>query len=586
MTRCLYNALNDRIRNLLLRYDYSKSTDPLQPYAAHITSLLTRDHPQTSDIVVTSADEVFHLHKFILSARSPYFRRKLASSPDATTWKLPNTLPPQAFNAGIRYLYFGEAPRDLRLGTGTGFTEAEVLAGIDKIASQLELQSLMDTILDSGDRRLARQRRADEVAKGRDQMEAWFMDNILRHKMTVYTDKAHEVKWDRNNTIFADVLLRADEDEIEDSEEDELPSNATVGENSTGIPIGPSSESPPVSRRRSSRKSVLYPAHRAMLLRSEFFLTMFSSGFREAQMTDYLQIIPIDCAPEVLEIVLEFLYTEKADFPLELAVHVLYAADLLMIEKLKTKAAVVISTLGNGSLKQVQPRSSKESELLEANVQVLAKEQQPEDEEEEDEEPIDVYEIVRAGWLTRVQRLEEFAARYLAYRLEAHIDRPDFEQLVVESATRIQKRQETDSIELVDDIRYYLSDRFRLRFEDSGLDEMMEENPAPNGHSEKPTSADSATESNMAASHSDAGTTSTTLSHLSMDSPPSSRTSEEDEGVDLSVDMSAQPLRDGGPVMRTLDGEVAGDEFARDAVNYQILLNKLDQLLEKLNLEA
>lgn len=39
--RCLYNALNDRIRNLLLSYDYSKSTDPLQPFAAHITSLLT-----------------------------------------------------------------------------------------------------------------------------------------------------------------------------------------------------------------------------------------------------------------------------------------------------------------------------------------------------------------------------------------------------------------------------------------------------------------------------------------------------------------------------------------------------------------
>src|SRR6266702_8657208 len=42
--RCLYNALNDRIRNLLLSYDYAKSTNPLQPFAAHISSLLTRRH--------------------------------------------------------------------------------------------------------------------------------------------------------------------------------------------------------------------------------------------------------------------------------------------------------------------------------------------------------------------------------------------------------------------------------------------------------------------------------------------------------------------------------------------------------------
>ena len=27
--RCLYNALNDRIRNLLLSYEYSKSSDPV-----------------------------------------------------------------------------------------------------------------------------------------------------------------------------------------------------------------------------------------------------------------------------------------------------------------------------------------------------------------------------------------------------------------------------------------------------------------------------------------------------------------------------------------------------------------------------
>lgn len=39
-------------------------------------------------------------------------------------------------------------------------------------------------------------------------------------------------------------------------------------------------------------------------------------------------------------------------------------------------------------------------------------------------------------------------------------------------------------------------------------------------------------------------------------------------------------------VIRTLDGDEAGDEFAQDAINYQILLGKIDTLLETLDLDA
>jgi ankyrin repeat/BTB/POZ domain-containing protein 1 len=67
------------------------------------------------------------------------------------------------------------------------------------------------------------------------------------------------------------------------------------------------------------------------------------------------------------------------------------------------------------------------------------------------EDVIDVYDIIRAGWDTRVPRLEEFGARYIAYRLERFIDDPDFEELVKESAARIQGRQETDTVELIDE---------------------------------------------------------------------------------------------------------------------------------------
>ena len=41
-----------------------------------------------------------------------------------------------------------------------------------------------------------------------------------------------------------------------------------------------------------------------------------------------------------------------------------------------------------------------------------------------------------------------------------------------------------------------------------------------------------------------------------------------------------------GGVIRTLDGDVAGEEFATDALEYQVLLEKIEALLERLKLDA
>lgn len=431
--RCLYNALNNRIRNLLLQYDYSKSTDPLQPLAAAVTSLLTREQPQTSDITLKAVHQTFHLHKFILAARSPYFAKKLALAPETSTWRLPNTIPSESLQAVIRWIYFSEIAGDF----GEDEEEQAILTGIDKLSRQLEIETLFDTILERSNRRLARQRRQTELERGRDQLEAWFQENILRHKIHIDTSKADTVQWDRNNGIFADVLLRADEDK-DPVNEDEVPVGAAPSTHKLGIPIGPFSShsrspSRSPSRRKTPQKSVLFPAHRALLLRSDFFSTMFSSAFREAQDTPYLQIIPIDCSPTVLEVILTYLYTERSDFGLDLAIGVLFAADLLFIEKLKVKAAQIISTLGNGAASVVEADDSRGNQATEL------------------EDLIDIYDVIRAGWDTRVHRLEEFGARYLAYRLERYIDEPEFLELIKESAGRIKERQETDTIELIDE---------------------------------------------------------------------------------------------------------------------------------------
>ncbi|OTB04654.1 hypothetical protein M426DRAFT_22546 [Hypoxylon sp. CI-4A] len=542
--RCIYNALNDKIRNLLLKYDYSKSTDPLQPWAAHVSALLSRETPKTSDITLIAGSKSFELHKFLLSSRTPYFQRKLTEAPETETWKLPQSIPIESFQIVLRYLYLGDIPRDL-VDARSSSTEEEVLTGVDKISKQLEIDHLWEAILSASDRRLARQRHQDEVNRAQRQIEGFFQDKVLGHKMIIDTKKVNEVKWPHDNSIFADCLLRADEEEGEEEDDKQ--------EESNGIPIGPGAGSQKQNGDRKPRKSVLYPAHKAMLIRSPYFETMFSGPFREAQTSEHLHTIKVDCPPEVLEIILTFLYTEKVECPLDLGLDLLYASDMLFLDKLKAKAAVAISTLGSGNNNVLIDRThAHDGEGDVAEVEV---------------EPINVYDVIHAAWDLRVQRLEEFAARYLAYRLEDYIDEEEFTELIQESASRLRTREETDTIELLDDIRYYLSERFRLRFEDAGLDEMMDENDEISAEAAEILNA----EANAIIAGNETRNSAVEAANADVVSAKA--------GI-------AEGLVSSGGVVRTLDGELVEDEFASDAINYQLLLQKIDVMLEKLKLDA
>ena len=70
----------------------------------------------------------------------------------------------------------------------------------------------------------------------------------------------------------------------------------------------------------------------------------------------------------------------------------------------------------------------------------------------------------------------------------------------------------------------------------------------------------------------------------------------EDEGIDVGsirhgdavrsqVDFLSENMMNNRNI-RTLDGKMAGDELEGDAINYQILLGKIDGLLDRLKLDA
>ncbi|KAI9172333.1 BTB/POZ domain-containing protein [Paramyrothecium foliicola] len=572
--RCIYNALNDRIRNLLLKYDFSKSSDPYVYWSTHISTLLTRSSPQTSDISLIAGSHSFELHKFLLSSRTPYFGKKLEAQPDTATWKLAPTIPVEAFEIVLRYIYLGDVPKDL-VPSGAHVTEEEVIKGLDKISKQLEVEQLWEAIMAGSDRRLARQRYQDEVARALAQITDFFERNVLGHKMVVDTDRVSEVKWLHDNSIFADILLRADEPLNEEAPQ----TQATQATNGLGIPIGPPSTS---EDSKPKRKSVLYPVHKAMLIRSEYFDKMLSGDFVESKRSEHLHVVTVDCIPEVLELVLAFLYTETTACPLEHALDLLYAADMLFLDGLKSKAAQAISTLGSGNKNVLVDRTH-----VHANGEVA--DEGAASGAAVEMEPINIYDVIHAAWDLRVQRLEEFAARYLAYRLEDYIDEPEFQDLIQESAERLQKREETDTIELLDDIRYYLSERFRLRFEDAGLDEMMDEEGEINAAAAAAI-ADAQAEEAFAELAPAPGIDGEAASAKAKLPEGGNTVKVKADHVLHSLETASQEVgskvAQSEDAVRTLDGATAEDEFVSDAINYQILLGKIDTMLDRLKLDA
>lgn len=178
---------------------------------------------------------------------------------------------------------------------------------------------------------------------------------------------------------------------------------------------------------------IVFPAHRAVLTRADYFATMLNGRFAESRRPGPNEPLPVvhmeDIEPETLRLILRHLYLEILEIPVAEAVELLYAADSLLLDRLKTMCAQTIVAA--------------EAEL-----------------------PCSIYDVIRAGWNTRVRKLEEFGARYIADRLELYLGEEEFRELVRESAERIEGRQETDTIEVVDDVRYYLQGRFRRRAEE------------------------------------------------------------------------------------------------------------------------
>lgn len=458
--RCIYGALTDEIRDLLVSFDISKAIDASQPFAGHISSLLNPLlNSLNNDIVFQFKQpglpkdlQFFNLHRFLLVARSPYFKEKLLNNwRNLTVVTMPMSVDPSVFKRIVDYIYlrtdsvindYSLNMQDQLLALAQMYKLYDLIEGIE------EIQSIKD---EKEKAKINHDLSFKFVEKARKDLDSFLINNILNEKLSSEMDLKEDID-------LEDIDCH---EFITDSQRETLLESDSIPDVILSC-VDLDTES-----------VIYYPVNKSIIARSEYFDTMFKSEifltaeedlpmYREFGIEvvnrpqvdiDHLPMIQLSTSTsyqKVAEMVLSYLYHDDVhDIPLKLSIELLFAADELFLERLKTMSAVNITS-------QFQKFTFGEFQSL------------------FDKTDYDAYDLIRASWQTRCDKLEQHITKMMAYNLPKIFNNPKerskFSKLIKESAERIKERQDTDTIELVDDIRYYLAKKYAINQETESFD--------------------------------------------------------------------------------------------------------------------
>lgn len=431
--RCIYGALNYKIRDLLLSYDISKKVDVNQPFASHITMILSNNKFINKDIILLDNEgKKYFVNRFLLAARSTKLNYELNNN-----WLDMNEVTidfdSRQLAILLNYIYLK-----------TDRLTVDAIKNLKELALVFELTDLEaaigkieTTMNDKQKSKVNHQNSFSFIEKSRLDMSN-FLQTVIDLKVSVDLDLDEDVEFE---DIDATGYITSN-----------LKSQLSISDCIPDIIL--------LIIDISTESVVYYPCHKCMLIRSEYFDTMFNSEIfanqnqlpvteiDELELVDRtkfkantLPVISVTCTnSQVAELVLSYLYHDNVDFiPMSLTVDLLYLSDELLLDKLKSLCAVNITS-------KFKDFSFDEMSLLHDKI------------------GYDVFELVRISWATRCDKLEQFTSRLIASNLKKIFNDKELSDklhdLIIDSAERIENRQATDTIELVDDIRYYLSKKY------------------------------------------------------------------------------------------------------------------------------
>ncbi|XP_042879642.1 ankyrin repeat and BTB/POZ domain-containing protein 1-like isoform X1 [Penaeus japonicus] len=158
-------------------------------------------------------------------------------------------------------------------------------------------------------------------------------------------------------------------------------------------------------------------------LRSEYFRALLRDHFHEADWcgSSESQIPTVtlhNISADVFAILVHYLYCNQTNVTLENAMDVMVAADMLLVPGLTRQCGVFLGT-------QLQIEN--------------------------------VITVLRLARMFQLPRLEDQCVAYMAKNLDQVLELQELHDLVLADAGEVQGRQETDTVTIVDELRYHIS---------------------------------------------------------------------------------------------------------------------------------
>ncbi|CCE64733.1 hypothetical protein TPHA_0I02290 [Tetrapisispora phaffii CBS 4417] len=415
--RCIYGALTDRIRDILLAYDVSKAVDVVQPFATHISSLLREPIVPTSDLAVffEGSDAAYNLHKFIIQANCSVMVTDFHIE-SLTDKLILNNFPIKNENEVMKM-----EDRLLSL----------IIKFIYLVPILYEIKPLDYSIL----RKYADHFKLDILSQFIDQIYHVADPSTKSALMIEFQTRITETSRANFNDFLNRYILQSyKEYSTEDTINHEDIHN--VISSNCGFP------DTIIKVMDFHSKVRFYPCHIAMISRCHYFEMMFALPMSENNQYYFKtklnfqdnKTMPIlafpQCNFDVFETIIKYFYCDDANIPWSCALDTLKVADFLMDDRLKSMAAVSVT---------------QSEEILKIHS---------------------IYDILYTAWNARIERLEHYVAKIFADNLNYYHSMPEFYDAILMSSNRISERQDTDTIELVDDIRYYLLEKYSFEPDD------------------------------------------------------------------------------------------------------------------------
>uniref|UniRef100_A0A8C7WYT6 Ankyrin repeat and BTB (POZ) domain containing 1 n=1 Tax=Oryzias sinensis TaxID=183150 RepID=A0A8C7WYT6_9TELE len=156
--------------------------------------------------------------------------------------------------------------------------------------------------------------------------------------------------------------------------------------------------------------------------RSDYFKALLEDHFSEGELLQSQPSIPVitlhNITHEIFIHVMYYIYTDETELMMENVLDVLCVADMYLLPGLKRLCGKTLA------------KSIGEDNVL---------------------------HMWKTAKLFRLSRLEDQCTEFMAKIIERLVEQPEFAEIIKEDAASLEKRQETDSVPLVDDIRFHIA---------------------------------------------------------------------------------------------------------------------------------